>query len=104
MKRFSLLAIMVSAIVLVTASQNSFANPPAGASLSGKVVETMDSGGYTYVQLEKGSKKTWVAVPQMKVKKGQHISFQPGVEMVNFESRTLKRKFEKIFFSTGPLN
>lgn len=104
MKRFFLMAIMISAIVLVMAGQNSFANPPAGASLSGKVVDTMNSGGYTYVQLEKGGKKTWVAVPQMKVKKGQQLSLQPGVEMVNFESKTLKRKFEKIFFSAGPLN
>ncbi len=33
-------------------------------SLSGKVVETMNSGGYTYVCLEKAGKKTWVAVPE----------------------------------------
>ena len=35
--------------------------------LSGKVVETMNAGGYTYVCLEKGGKKSWVAVPEMKV-------------------------------------
>jgi hypothetical protein len=69
--------------------------------LSGKVVETMNSGGYTYVLLEKNGNKTWVAVPQTKVVKGQTIHFMPGVEMESFESKTLNRKFEKIIFSAG---
>ncbi len=69
--------------------------------LSGKVIETMDSGGYTYVQIEKNGTKTWVAVPSTKVVKGQNISFSPGMEMQNFESKTLKRKFDRIVFSGG---
>ncbi len=74
------------------------------ASLSGKVVETMDAGGYTYVCLEKKGVKTWVAVPQTKVTVGKEMAFQPGVEMNNFPSKTLNRTFEKIYFSSGPLN
>lgn len=70
--------------------------------ISGKVVETMNSAGYTYVCLEQNSSKTWVAVPEMKVIKGQDMSFYPGAEMLNFESKTLKRKFERIVFSSGP--
>lgn len=77
--------------------------PAQSAVITGKVVETMDSAGYTYVCLEKDGKKTWVAVPQMKVKKGQTMSFKPGMEMVNFESKTLKRKFDKVIFSEGPV-
>ncbi len=69
--------------------------------LTGKVVETMDSGGYTYVQIENSGKKTWVAVPSTKVVKGQNISFFPGVEMQNFESKTLNRTFDSIIFSGG---
>jgi hypothetical protein len=71
--------------------------------LSGKVVETMNAGGYTYVCLEKRGKKIWVAVPEMKVTVGQKIGFQPGMEMVNFTSKTLNRTFERIIFSGGPL-
>ncbi len=71
------------------------------SALSGKVVETMNSGGYTYVLLEKNGKKTWAALPQTRVVKGQTITLMPGVEMGNFESKTLNRKFEKIVFSTG---
>jgi hypothetical protein len=69
--------------------------------LSGKVIETMDSGGYTYVQIENNGEKTWVAVPKTKIDKGQNISFAPGAEMPNFESKTLKRKFDSIIFSGG---
>jgi hypothetical protein len=71
------------------------------SSLSGKVVETMDSGGYTYVNIEKNGKKTWVAVPQMKVTVGQNISFEPGMVMRDFTSKTLKRTFDAIVFSPG---
>jgi hypothetical protein len=73
------------------------------SALSGKVVETMNSGGYTYVLLEKNGKKTWAAIPQAKVAKGQTVTLMPGVEMGNFESKTLNRKFDRIVFSSGLL-
>lgn len=99
MKRFISVTLAAALVFALFLSAN-----PADAqpSISGKVVETMDSGGYSYVCLEKSGKKTWVAVPKTNVKKGQTMSFQPGAEMVNFESRTLKRKFDKIIFSAGP--
>lgn len=75
-----------------------------GDTLSGKVVETMDAGGYTYVLLDKNGAKTWVAVPKMKVTVGEELAFEPGQEMVNFSSRTLKKTFEKIMFSGGPIS
>jgi translation initiation factor 1 (eIF-1/SUI1) len=61
----------------------------------------MDSGGYTYAQIENKGKKTWVAVPKTKIVKGKNISFVPGMEMQNFESKTLKRTFDRIIFSGG---
>jgi hypothetical protein len=71
------------------------------APITGKVVETMDAGGYSYVALEKDGKKTWVAVPAMKVRVGDQLSFLPGSEMPNFTSKSLNRTFEKIIFSNG---
>ncbi len=73
----------------------------AAGELSGKVLETMDSAGYTYVLLDSGSAKTWVAVPAAKVVKGQKITVRPGMEMQNFQSKTLKRTFDRIVFSDG---
>lgn len=73
----------------------------AGNTLSGKVVETMNAAGYTYVCLENGGTKTWVAVPESKVKVGQQLACQPGSVMQNFKSKTLNRTFESIIFSPG---
>jgi len=72
-------------------------------SLSGKVVESMNSRGYTYISIEKDGKKSWVAVPEMKVLVGQEISFRPGMVMNNFESKTLNRTFKTIVFSGGTI-
>ena len=109
MKRLVILSIMVLSVVFSTNGKSIFADQSTEtlketSSLSGKVVETMDSGRYTYVCLEKNDKKIWVAVYKMKIVVGQNMSFKPGIEMVNFESQTLKRKFDKIIFSAGPLD
>ena len=69
--------------------------------VSGKVVETMNSGGYTYVLVDKGGTKTWVALPQSTITVGSEIACQPGMEMNNFKSTSLNRSFESIVFSTG---
>ena len=73
----------------------------AGA-ISGKVVETMNASGYTYVCIEKDGKKTWVAIPEMKVAVGSKMSFLPGQAMTNFTSKSLNRTFDSIIFSGGP--
>ena len=73
----------------------------AGNPLSGKVVETMNSGGYTYVLLENSGRKTWVALPGSKVKVGQEVTCEPGMVMKNFTSKTLNRTFPDIIFSGG---
>ncbi|MDR4498461.1 MAG: DNA-binding protein [Candidatus Scalindua sp.] len=70
-------------------------------SLSGNIVETMNSGGYTYILLEKDGKKSWVAITEIDVAVGQRISLQPGLEMTNFTSKTLNRTFDSIIFSAG---
>lgn len=69
--------------------------------LSGTVLETMDSGGYTYLKLDTGLSQPWVAIPQSAVKVGDKISCQPGMTMKNFSSKTLNRTFESIVFSGG---
>ncbi len=113
MKRFSV-AVAVGVAVLFgiggckSAKQETSApapqaqeQPQLGDPVSGKIVETMNSGGYTYVCLEKNGKKTWVAMPETKVKVGQEVSCQPGMTMPNFTSKTLKRTFDSVVFSPG---
>jgi hypothetical protein len=86
------------------AKQQAEANPAeATHKLSGKVTETMDAGGYTYICLEKDGKKTWAAVPTMKVNVGDEIELAPGTEMKQFSSKALNRTFDSIIFSSGPI-
>ncbi len=103
MKRTLLLFLMLSVFTFFMNGQSAHAGSPEASPVSGKVIETMDSGGYTYALLEKDGKQTWVAAPKMKIEKGETISFQPGPVMENFTSKTLKRTFEKIVFSAGPV-
>ncbi len=79
------------------ADQKSAAGNNAGR-LYGKVVETMDSGGYSYVLISDGKKKHWAAGPQVALKKGDMVGFEGNMPFSNFESKTLKRKFETIYF------
>jgi hypothetical protein len=69
--------------------------------ISGTVVETFESGGYSYVSVDQGSQRIWVASPPVKVAVGQQVSFNPGMVMRSFTSKTLGRTFESIVFSSG---
>jgi hypothetical protein len=69
--------------------------------LSGKILEIIDGGGYTFFQLENGGEKFWAATPPTQAKVGDEISLQPGIEMADFKSKSLNRTFERIYFSGG---
>jgi hypothetical protein len=66
--------------------------------LAGKVLETMDAGGYTYLRLDTAAGPAWAAVEKSKVKKGDRVTVLGSVAMEGFESRTLGRRFDRIVF------
>ena len=119
MKRFAvgsvvMVVIAVAAVLLVmqnhrTAYSAKTDNPvesvekarPATGSLTGKVLETMDSGGYTYALLATEDGEKWVAAPKTVVKVGQTAAFAPGMVMRDFKSETLGRTFAELVFSSG---
>jgi hypothetical protein len=72
-----------------------------GKPIKGKVLETMDAGGYTYLQVDAAQGKIWVAVPRAKVEVGQEVMTKPGMAMTGFESKTLNRTFDVVIFSSG---
>lgn len=69
--------------------------------VAGKVAETIDSGGYTYVRVLEGKDSSWVAIPQQAVKVGAEVSYGKGLVMNDFHSKTLNRTFKKLVFSEG---
>lgn len=81
-----------------TAPQGAAKEDPTGMSGTGKVIETMNSGGYTYAHVDVGGTKYWVAGQETQVAVGDTVSFSHGMPMVNFRSNTLKRTFDMVYF------
>jgi hypothetical protein len=73
----------------------------ASREATGTVIETMDSGGYTYVQVDTGAQSIWAAAPRFEVSVGDRVTVPPGAPMANFYSKTLDRSFEMIYFVGG---
>jgi hypothetical protein len=72
--------------------------PPVAARVTGKIVETMDAGGYTYLKLKTASGHEWAAVRQTPVKNGATVTVAVQMTVEKFQSNTLKRTFDKIYF------
>ncbi len=74
------------------------AAPPAGGSLTGTVVETMTTAGYTYVLVDSGTEKIWAAAPSFEVQEGDQVSVPPGAAMPDYYSKSLDRTFDVVYF------
>ncbi|HEY0139966.1 MAG TPA: nucleotide-binding protein [Thermoanaerobaculia bacterium] len=72
----------------------------SASQLTGKVVETYDAGGYTYVKVDAGGEPRWAAVAQTDVKRGETVTINAQMTVDDFESKTLGRKFDRIIFGT----
>jgi hypothetical protein len=72
---------------------------PVAGKLTGSVVETMDSGGYTYVLVDTGDQTAWAAGPQISVTPGDEVTFDTSMPMADYHSDTLDRTFETIYFT-----
>lgn len=91
----SLLAGLLLAAAAATA-------PPAGAqqarTVTGEILETQSVDPYTYLRLKTPDGEIWAAVPTTAAKKGAQVTIGNAMTMQNFESKTLKKKFDKIVF------
>jgi hypothetical protein len=85
-----------------TASAPVTSAPAAVAgNVSGKVVETMNTAGYTYVLVDTGTKKVWAAAVEFSVKVGNAVSFSASEPMENYHSKSLNRDFDTVYFTGG---
>ena len=74
--------------------------PPPGP-ISGKILQSMDSGGYTYLLIDTKGERRWAAITSTPVKVGERVTVKPGTMMYNFSSKGLNRTFDRIVFSEG---
>ena len=77
------------------------AAPQGQSGNTGKVLETANAGGYTYLRVDTGGRETWIAVPETNIAPGSTVTWAPGAPMQNFHSKSLNRTFPQILFSGG---
>jgi len=71
----------------------------ASTSYTAKVLETLQSGGYTYMKVQEGKNSYWIAMTQRDVKVGDTVNYSEQGWMKNFHSKTLNRTFKDILFA-----
>lgn len=76
------------------------ASPQTAAIVKGEVLEVKDVESYTYLRLKTKEGETWAAVAKTPVKKGAEVTIENVMIMNNFESKSLKKTFQKIVFGT----
>lgn len=74
------------------------AEPPPDA-IQGTVTETMNSGGYTYMQLETDDGPVWIAGTQREIAVGDRVTASGSV-MHDFHSNTLDRTFDRLVLAS----
>ena len=73
----------------------------AGDVYEGTVVDAIDGGGYTYLQIDDTKKKYWVAVEGVKIEKGTEVRFTEEMRVKNFQSKALNRTFDEVVFASN---
>lgn len=74
--------------------------PPEVAVVSGEVLEVVEVDSYTYLRLKTREGELWAAVSKAPATKGSRVTIENVSMMSNFESKSLKRTFQKIAFGT----
>jgi len=80
------------------------AQAPAAAAaadqIKGKILEKVDAAPYSYLKLATSAGEKWAAVPQTDTKAGAEVTVTVSAPMANFESKTLNKKFDMVYFGT----
>lgn len=77
-------------------------NPSAAQnrSVRGEVLEVKEVDPYSYLRLKTQEGEIWAAVSKAPVKKGAQVTIENASVMNNFESKSLKKTFDRIVFGT----
>ena len=76
------------------------ANTGGPEMVTGAVLESMNSGGYTYVKVDTGEAEIWAAASQFEIAVGDRVVFPLETPMQDFHSNTLDRDFPLIYFAS----
>ncbi len=76
------------------------AAPADAGRLAGPVLEVLSAPPYTYLHVKTPQGDVWAAVPEAKIAKGDEVNVFNPMLMTKFESKTLKRTFDEVYFGT----
>jgi len=76
------------------------AAPAAGERLAGPVLEHLTASPYVYLRVKTSQGEVWAAVPEAKIETGANVTVYNPMLMTKFESKTLKRTFDEVYFGT----
>lgn len=65
------------------------------------VEEVLHTSVYTYLFVNENGNKVWIAIPKREVNIGGTYYYEDGFEMPDFESKELKRTFDKLHLIAG---
>jgi hypothetical protein len=66
--------------------------------IQGKVLERLDASSYSYLRIAGPDGEVWAAVPQTAIEAGAEVTVVDPMLMTKFESKTLNRTFDTIYF------
>jgi len=73
----------------------------AGTTHEGVVMDTINGGGYTYVQIKDSTHDYWIAVNELSIPKGTEVRFTEELIAKNFKSKALNRTFDEVMFASN---
>lgn len=91
-------SIAIATVLFAFAGFAAAAGP--AAPLQGEVLEIRDVEVYTYLRLRTAGGEVWAAVSKAPVSKGARVTIDNPMVMHNFESKSLKKTFDKIVFGS----
>ena len=71
-----------------------------GDELAGPVLEHIAATPYVYLRVKTSKGDVWAAVPETKIENGTNVTVYNAMLMTKFESKTLKRTFDEVYFGT----
>lgn len=74
--------------------------PVATERLAGPVLEHLAAPPYVYLRVKTTQGEVWAAVPEVKIENGAEVTVYNPMLMTKFESTSLKRTFDEVYFGT----
>ena len=90
-----------SANIPLSQSSAAATAPAAGGDgLTGPVLEHLAAPPYVYLRVKTSKGEVWAAVPETKIENGTQVTVFNPMLMTKFESKSLKRTFDEVYFGT----